>query len=89
MFFLLMYIHLVGCLWYYIINSTKIWIPLLDYIDGWEAQGAFFEKGTKYKYMVSTYVVCLTLFGNDVGARDDNQILFISILNLIGAIVQG
>jgi hypothetical protein len=49
----------------------KEWIPPLDYLWGWEAQGAFFDKSGPYKYVVSFYTSCLFLFGNDLGARDN------------------
>ena len=36
-FFLGMYLHFVGCIWYFIVDIDKIWIPSYDYIYGWEA----------------------------------------------------
>ena len=39
-------------------------------------------------YWVSFYSSCLFLFGNDLGARDNEQLLFISIVNIMGAIAQ-
>lgn len=33
-FFLLMYVHFTGCLWFYLISLNKVWIPPCDYIDG-------------------------------------------------------
>jgi len=66
-----MYVHFVACFWFYIVNVDKVWIPPLDYIYGWEEQGAFFEKDSVYKYILSFYTSCLFLFGNDLGARTD------------------
>jgi hypothetical protein len=37
---------------------------------------------------MSFYSSCLFLFGSDAGARDDFQIIFISIANIMGAIMQ-
>ena len=34
----------MACIWFYIINETKEWIPPLDFLWGWEKQGAFFDK---------------------------------------------
>ena len=87
-FFLLMYVHFIACVWYYLINVKKEWIPPLDYLWGWENQGAFFNKSGPYKYMVSFYTSCLFLFGNDLGARDNEQLFFISTVNIMGAIAQ-
>ena len=81
-----MYVHFIACIWYYLIDAKKQWIPPLDYLWGWGAQGAFFEKSDFYKYSVAFYTSCLFLFGNDLGARDNEQLLFISIVNIMGAI---
>lgn len=35
-FFLLMYVHFIACIWFYIINTKKEWIPPLDYLWGWD-----------------------------------------------------
>jgi hypothetical protein len=87
-FFLLMYVHFVACTWFFIVNIKKLWIPPLDYIWGWDNQGAFFDKGGIYKYVVCFYTSCLFLFGNDLGARDDSQIVFVCCVNIMGAIAQ-
>ena len=87
-FFLLMYTHFMGCVWFFIINVKKEWIPPCDYVLGWESQGTFFDKDFGYKYMVSFYASCQFLFGADMGGRDDIQILFIFTANLMGAIMQ-
>jgi hypothetical protein len=39
-------------------------------------------------YTMSFYTSCLFLFGNDMGARDDVQLVFISVANIMGAIMQ-
>lgn len=85
-FFLLMYVHFIACIWFYIIDRKKEWIPPLDYIWGWDNRGAFFDKSDAYKYCVSFYTSCLFLFGNDLGGRDNEQLIFISVTNIMGAI---
>jgi len=82
-----MYVHFIACIWYYIIDKKKEWIPPLDYLKGWpDGQPEFYDKSTQYRYCVSLYASCLFLFGNDLGARDDTQLIFISIVNIMGAI---
>lgn len=83
-----MYVHFIACIWFYIIDRKKEWIPPLDYIWGWDNRGAFFDKSDAYKYCVSFYTSCLFLFGNDLGARDNEQLVFISVTNIMGAIAQ-
>lgn len=70
-FFLLMYVHFVGCLWYSVVNVTRYWIPPADYVDGWDSRGSFFKKEPGHQYLMSLYTSCLFLFGGDLGARDD------------------
>jgi hypothetical protein len=38
-FFLLMYVHFMGCVWFFIVSMNKSWIPHSDFIFGWESQG--------------------------------------------------
>lgn len=37
---------------------------------------------------MSFYAACQFLFGSDLGARDDFQIVFIATANIMGAIIQ-
>jgi len=83
-----MYVHFIACIWFYLINTKKEWIPPLDYLRGWDNQGEFFNESIIYMYWVSFYTSCLFLFGNDLGARDNEQLLFISVVNIMGAIAQ-
>ena len=31
-FFLVLYLHFVGCCWFYLAKSDEVWIPPLDYM---------------------------------------------------------
>jgi hypothetical protein len=85
-FFLLMYVHFIACIWYYLIDHKKVWIPPLDYMHGYTTTPRFFDEPPIYRYIVSLYTSCLFLFGNDLGARDNDQLVFISTVNIMGAI---
>ena len=87
-FFLLMYVHFIACIWYYLIDHKKVWIPPLDYMHGYTTTPRFFDEPPIYRYIVSLYTSCLFLFGNDLGARDNDQLVFISTVNIMGAIAQ-
>lgn len=65
-FFLCMYIHLVGCAWYWMVQFDKEWIPPLDYVY---VTTTFFEDDTNYRYWISVYHSILILTGNDIGPR--------------------
>jgi len=70
--FLLMYVHFIACIWHYIVDSNKLWIPPLDYHFGWKTTNIeFYDQSWTYKYFVCLYTSCLFLFGNDLGARTD------------------
>lgn len=38
--------------------------------------------------MVSFYVSCIMLFGGDMGARTDIELIYISVGGVLGAVVQ-
>ena len=86
-FFLLMYLHFVGCIWYFIINLDKEWIPASDFVDGWESKGRFFDNDDIFKYTVSFFNSCLFIFGSESGGRNDLQITFTICMNLAGAVI--
>lgn len=81
-----MYVHFIACIWYYLIDHKKVWIPPLDYMHGYTTTPRFFDEPPIYRYIVSLYTSCLFLFGNDLGARDNDQLVFISTVNIMGAI---
>lgn len=73
-FFLVMYLHLLGCTWFLIVNQDKEWIPPLDYVY---VTTTFFADNTFYKYWMSVYHAVLILTGNDVGPRFQTfQVIF-------------
>ena len=74
-FFLIMYIHLVGCAWFWIVNEQdKDWIPPLDYVF---VTSNYFNEDTEYKYWMAVYHSILILTGNDIGPRNKTfQVVF-------------
>uniref|UniRef100_A0A7S3K652 Cyclic nucleotide-binding domain-containing protein n=1 Tax=Euplotes crassus TaxID=5936 RepID=A0A7S3K652_EUPCR len=84
-FFLLMYLHLLGCSWYFVVKHDKDWIPPLDYVY---VTTTFFEDDTHYKYWMSVYHAVLVLTGNDIGPRFKTfQVIFCTMFVTFGAIV--
>ena len=88
-FFLLMYIHFVGCIWFFIINFDKTWMPSYDIFDGIEKRGKFFELDDATTYVISFYNSCLFLFGSESFATNNFQVVFTIVMNLFGAVIQG
>ena len=83
-----MYVHFIACFWYYLISIKKTWIPPLQFVWGWENQGQYFEESIFYQYSVALHTSCIFLFGSDLGARDNEQLIFMNIVHLMGAITQ-
>ena len=83
-FFLVLYLHWVGCAWYYIAKQNKEWIPPLDYVF---ITTDLYEQNNFYKYCSSMYHSVLMLGGNDLGPRGEYQYIFISIILIFGALI--
>lgn len=83
-FFLLLYLHCLGWVWYYIIKQNDEWIPPLDYL--WVGTDMY-TRSDFYKYWISLYHSVLMLGGGDVGPRGEFQLLFVAIILIMGAII--
>ena len=83
-FFLIMYLHCVGCMWYYIVNSNQVWFPALDDTDD---PSEFYDSSSIYKYLVCMYQAVLILIGNDILPKGMLQIAFITTIMFAGWII--
>ena len=83
--YLSVYFHFLGCLWFYMVNQKKQWIPPLDYVY---ITSTYFQQGVNYKYWMALYHAILVETANDIGPRFDTiQVAFCAIIIVIGAIV--
>ena len=74
-FFLIMYLHCLACIWFLIVEQDKTWIPPLDYVF---IETEVYQQTNAYQYWISLYHSVLMLTGNDVGPRGNYQVtLFI------------
>jgi hypothetical protein len=83
-FFLSMYLHCLGCCWFYIIKDSDEWMPPLDYV--W-VQTDFYNEPIHFQYLSSLYHAVLMLTGNDIGPRNEVQLIFLSAALGMGAII--
>ena len=84
-FFLIMYLHILGCTWHWIVQEDEEWIPPLDYVF---VTSTFFEQSVSYKYWMSLYHAVLMLTGNDIGPRNNTfQTIFVAVFVTIGALL--
>ena len=65
-FFLIMYIHFQGCIWYFVVVQNKVWIPPLDYV--W-IETTLWDDTVWGKYWNSQYHSVMILSGGDIGPR--------------------
>lgn len=81
-FLILLYIHITGCIWYYIIKQDQNWEP----IQGVSQNLYSMEFGNKFFVIFYTSISCLC--GNDIYPASLTQ-YFVAGLNLLmGAILQ-
>ena len=83
-FFLMMYLHCVGCIWYFIAKQDEKWIPPLDYVY---ITTDIYSESTLKKYWNAMYHAVLLLGGNDIGPRGTFQLVFITSLLFASAII--
>ena len=83
-FLLTIYIHCVGCLWYYLVKDEEKWLPPLDYL--W-VQTDIYERSWTYQYWMAMYHSTLVMAGNDIGPRGTVQIAFCFLFILCGCII--
>jgi hypothetical protein len=83
-FFLLLLVHWVGCLWYMLVSDRDSWLPPKD-LDAGET--TFYDANTFGKYIVVFYYAILLLVGNEAAPTTTIQTLFASMIVIMGAIV--
>lgn len=83
-FFLIMYLHCLACLWYHLVLIDEKWLPPLDFVY---VVTDFYDKSLFFQYCSSLYHAVMMLSGNDLGPRAWWQLLFVAAAVLLGAII--
>ena len=83
-FFLIIYIHCLACLFYYVVSVEKEWIPNLDFIYG---ETELFSKEIEIRYWTSMYHAVLMFGVNEVVPRTTFEIAFVSFVMLVSSMV--
>lgn len=84
LFFLVLYLHCLACIWYFIVKQNQIWIPPLDYLY---LETQLYEESAVYKYAMSIYHAVLMLSSGDIGPRNTFQAFFVTIMLVLAAII--
>ena len=86
-FFLLLYIHVISCLWYAIVKQDLVWSPPMTVLTSLQTNPneSIFSQTMYFQYWVCTYSSCLFLYGNDVYPKNWYQVAFAAAANAIGS----
>lgn len=84
---LLLIMHIIGCIWYLIVQLEAVWVPPLDFIYvqrvGYYRFYDMEEVTEWYQYMVVLYMAVLALGGNEMGPRTNFEIIYIFVILII------
>ena len=82
---IVVYIHVLACLWFVIVTKENVWWPTVDYVlpDGSD----IYESEIIHQYCISVYSAVLLLTGNDIIPRGTFQVAFVAIFITVGAII--
>ena len=81
---LLLIMHIIGCIFYIIVQESQLWVPPLDFI--YVQRGSYYrfydleEVDEWYQYMVVLYMAVLALGGNEMGPRTTPEIVYVFIV---------
>jgi hypothetical protein len=80
--------HVVGSTWHFICVSKQYWIPPLDFVYAGKYPKIYrlYDEDPWYQYLVNLYNAVLFLGGNELGPRDDSEIVSATCILVIMAI---
>lgn len=82
-FFLIIYLHCVGCCWFWIVSISQSWLPSSHEFDG----GNFYQKSIFSQYLTSMYHSVLLFTGNDVNSQNLYEFLYCIPILIAGALI--
>jgi len=84
LFFLLLVVHWIACVWYLLVRDVDSWMPPKD-LDRKETD--FYTVGIVKQYVVCFYYSMLTMVGNELAPRNNLQTIFATIVVISGALL--
>lgn len=84
-FYLFLYIHILGCFWFFLVNAEQVWIPPLHFFD--KTANDQYTASESRRYFMSMYSAVLMLGGNEMGPRTLPEHIIVSLVMLAGAII--
>ena len=83
LFFLLLLVHWIACLWFMLVQNRDSWMPPKDQNNGYTD---FYDISNLDQYTVVFYYAILLIVGNESAPISAAQTLFSSLIVMIGAI---
>lgn len=84
LFFLIMYFHVLGCAWWYLVRDDEEWMPVLDWVY---VKTDLYQQTVWRKYWISVYYGIHTFVANEMGPINNVQIIFVTVFLIIGAFI--
>lgn len=84
LFFLLLLVHWIGCIWYMLVSAEDSWVPPKDLDSGITN---FYRINSFRQYTVVFYYAILLIVGNESAPKTTEQTIFSSLVVIMGAIV--
>lgn len=83
--YLIVYVHLFACAWWYVVQTEQVWIPVIDS----NAQNRYkvYEAPFRQKYLYSLWVAVDAMLGIDPQPRTTGQTILISFGCFMGAVI--
>jgi CRP-like cAMP-binding protein len=85
-FYLYLVIHILGCIWFWIVKQNKKWIPPFDFIV-LPPGTSIYTEGIVFQYWASIYNAIIMLASNEIGPRTEFEYFFVSVMMIAGALI--
>jgi hypothetical protein len=82
--YLLIWIHLTGCLYYTVATRNEEWIPVPDFVTG---TTDLYDSSLLRRYITAYYHGMWLLKGNEVGPRDTESAMLGAICIILGSLI--
>eukprot|EP00359_Climacostomum_virens_P009226 CAMPEP_0204918572 /NCGR_PEP_ID=MMETSP1397-20131031/16238_1 /ASSEMBLY_ACC=CAM_ASM_000891 /TAXON_ID=49980 /ORGANISM="Climacostomum Climacostomum virens, Strain Stock W-24" /LENGTH=950 /DNA_ID=CAMNT_0052091901 /DNA_START=48 /DNA_END=2900 /DNA_ORIENTATION=- len=82
--YLLIWVHLTGCLYYAVVTRNEEWIPVPDFVTG---TTNLYESDLLRKYVTAYYHGMWLLKGNEVGPIDTESAMLGAICTILGSLI--
>lgn len=82
---LLLYIHTMACIWFYVVNINQLWIPPLQWLD--YENSVYFLEEPDTQYLLAVYYMIACMGGNELGPKNPLECIIVVILMLMAAII--